>query len=151
MARNRIWLQIEAEIQFADSTDSKQVCSITDYFCYLCFLIGGSCLQTERHTETGLRFYCWENQVAILSQFSFLSVISNSNRTASRRSTKTNFLFFEKLNLRILISLCACQVDSITIHINSTLRRKKKISRREENPKVDHPGGSSSQSLHRLK
>ena len=25
LARNRIWLQIEAEIQFADSTDSKQV------------------------------------------------------------------------------------------------------------------------------
>ena len=27
LARNRIWLQIEAEIQFDDSTESKQVCN----------------------------------------------------------------------------------------------------------------------------
>ena len=28
LVRNRIWLQIQAEIQFADSTDSKQVWAI---------------------------------------------------------------------------------------------------------------------------
>ena len=58
------------------------------------------------------------------------------------------FIFWEIEFENFDFSLC---VSSRQHHINSTLRRKKKISRREENPKVDHPGGSSSQSLHRLK
>ena len=31
LVRNRIWLQIQAEIQFADSTDSRQVCNTKKY------------------------------------------------------------------------------------------------------------------------
>ena len=46
------------------------------------------------------------------------------NNTTSRRSTKTNFLFFEKLNLRILISFCACQVANITSIQHYDAKRK---------------------------
>ena len=114
----------------------ERLTSIADDFCYLCFLIGDSCMQTERNTETGLRFYCWENQVAILSQFSFLSVIINSNRTASRRSTKTNILFFDSSNFLINwiweFWFLSVRVKSTASHqFNITTQKENKSKRRK--------------------
>ena len=111
----------------------ERLTSIADDFCYLCFLIGDSCMQTERNTETGLRFYCWENQVAILSQFSFLSVIINRSTATERPAVgqqKQTFYFL--INWIWEFWFLSVRVKSTASHqFNITTQKENKSKRRK--------------------
>ena len=109
----------------------------------LCFLIG-SCLQTERHTKLRAGYDSIAEKIKlpipILSSLFQVSSAATEQHNQPKVNKNKLFSFWEIEIENFDFFLC---MSSRQHHINSTLRRKKKISRREENPKVDHPGGSS--------